>query len=191
MKATGLNITKTHIRRVFKFTEEVVENYPRRLAGTEACKNAAGRIKQEFTEYCDTDSVQVEEFTVHPKSFLKYIPALVVMYFIGAVLLFFGFPLTALIVYGLAIFTFYAQFVRYWELLDTYFPKATGYNVYGSIEPEGEVRQQVIVSAHHDAAYVFQLLAYAPKYYAKLIKAGILLLLLGFLITLVATVLAL
>ncbi|MCJ7515570.1 MAG: M28 family metallopeptidase, partial [Dehalococcoidia bacterium] len=47
------------------------------------------------------------------------------------------------------------------------------------------------VSAHHDAAYVFQLLAYAPKYYAKLIKAGILLLLLGFLITLVATVLAL
>lgn len=189
MKAAGLNISKAHVKRVFKLTDEVVEGYPGRLAGTEACKNAADRIKQEFIKYCDPDSVQVEDFTVHPKSFLKYIPALVVMYFIGAVLLYFGLPLTALIVYGLAIFMFYAQFVRYWELLDSYFPKATGYNVFGSIEPEGEVKQQVVISAHHDAAYVFQLLSYAPKY-ARLISIGILLLLLGFLISLVATVLA-
>jgi aminopeptidase YwaD len=190
MKMPGLNITKTHIGRVFKFTDEVVENYPNRLAGTEACKNTAARIKQEFTKYCDPGSVQVEDFTVHPKSFLKYIPALVIFYFIGAVLLYFGFPLTALVIYGLAIFMFYAQFVRYWELLDPYFPKATGYNVFGSIEPEGTVKQQIVVSAHHDAAYVFQLLAYVPKYYAALINAGILFLLLGFLVSLAATVLA-
>jgi aminopeptidase YwaD len=191
MKTTSLNITKAHVKRAFNFTDEVVEGYPNRLAGTEACKNAADRIKQEFTKSCDPGSVKVDDFTVHPKSFLKYIPALVVMYFIGAVLLFFRLPLTALIVYGLAIFMFYAQFVRYWELLDTYFPKATGYNVFGSIEPEGEVRQQVVVSAHHDAAYVFQLLAYAPKYYAGLINAGTLFLLLGFLVSLVGTILAL
>jgi aminopeptidase YwaD len=189
MKTSSLNITRTHVRRVFNFTNEVVENYPNRLAGTKACKSAADRIKQEFTKHCDPDSVQMEDFTVHPKSFLKYIPALVVLYFIGAVLLYFGFPLTALVVYGLAIFMFYAQFVRYWELLDTYFPKATGYNIFGSIEPEGEVKQQVVVSAHHDAAYVFQLLAYVPKYYAGLINAGILFLLLGFLVSLAATVL--
>jgi aminopeptidase YwaD len=191
MKAPGLNITKTHVHRVFKFTNEVVENYPNRLAGTEACRYAADRIKQEFTKYCDPGSVQVEDFTVHPKSFLKYIPALVVLYFIGAVLLFFGFPLTALIIFAIAVFMLYAQFVRYWELLDPYFPKATGYNVYGAIEPEGEVKQQIIVSAHHDAAYVFQLLARFPKYYAWLINAGMLILLLGFLVSLVATVLTL
>jgi hypothetical protein len=191
MKTPRLNITKAHVRHAFHFTDEVVEGYPNRLAGTEACKNAADRIKQEFIKHCDPGSVQVEDFTVHPKSFLKYIPALVVLYFIGAVLLYFGLPLTALVVYGLAIFMFYAQFVRYWELLDSYFPKATGYNVFGSIEPEGEVRQQVVVSAHHDAAYVFQLLAYAPKYYARLINAGILFLLLGFLVSLIWIVLAL
>lgn len=188
MKTSSLNITKTHVKRVFHFTDEVVESYPGRLAGTEACKNAADRIKQEFTKYCDPGSVQVEDFTVHPKSFLKYIPALVVLYFAGAILLYFGFPLTALVVYGIAIFMFYAQFVRYWELLDTYFPKATGYNVYGSIEPEGEVKQQVVVSAHHDAAYVFQLLAYVPKYYVGLINASILFLLLGFLVSLLGAV---
>jgi aminopeptidase YwaD len=189
MKISSLNMTKTHVRRVFKFTDEIVEGYPNRLAGTEACRNAANRIKQEFIKHCDPGSVQVEDFTVYPKSFLKYIPALVVLYFAGAILLYFRFPLTALVVYGLAIFMFYAQFARYWELLDSYFPKATGYNVFGSIEPEGDVRQQVVVSAHHDAAYVFQLLAHAPKYYAGLINAGILLLLLGFLVSLVDTVL--
>jgi aminopeptidase YwaD len=189
MKAPSLNITKAQVQHVFKFTDEVVQDYPNRLAGTEACRNASDRIKQEFAKYCDPDSVQVEEFAVHPKSFLKYIPALVVLYFIGAVLLFFGFPLTAFLIYAIAIFMFYAQFVRYWELLDAYFPKATGYNIFGSIEPEGEVKQQVIVSAHHDAAYVFQLLARIPKYYAKLIYAGILILLLALLVSLVTTVL--
>jgi aminopeptidase YwaD len=189
MKTKELNITKNHVRHVFKFTGEIVEGYPRRLAGTETCHGAADRIKREFTRYSDPNSVHMEEFTVHPKSFLKYIPALVVLYFIGAVLLFFRFPLSALVVYAVAIFMFYAQFVRYWELLDSYFPKATGYNVYGSIEPEGEVKQQIIISAHHDAAYVFQFLAYIPKHYAKLINAGIIMLLLGFLVSLTATIL--
>jgi len=191
MRTPKLQITKANVRHVFDFTDEIVEGFPNRLTGTEACKNAASRIKQEFTRYCHPDSVQVEDFEVHPKSFLKYIPALVVMYFIGAVLLLFKLPLPALVVYGLAIFIFYGQFARYWELLDPYFPKATGYNVFGSIEPEGEVRQQIVVSAHHDAAYVFQLLARFPRHYARLINLSILFLLLGFLVSLIAAVLAL
>ena len=190
MKTPAINITKTNVNRVFKFTDEVVDNYPNRLAGTEACRQAADRIKEELTRYCDPGSVRVEDFEVHPKSFLKYIPALVVMYFIGALLLFFKFPWPALVVYGLAIFMFYSQFARYWELLDPYFPKATGYNVIGSIEPEDEVKQQIIVSAHHDAAYVFQLLTFLPKWYARLINAGILVLIIGFLVSLAAAVLS-
>ena len=190
MKAPTINITRTNVNRVFKFTDEVVDNYPNRLAGTESCRGAADRIQQEFAKYCDRGSVKVEDFEVHPKSFLKYIPALVVMYFIGAVLLYFGRPWSAFVIFGLALFMFYAQFVRYWELLDIYFHKATGYNVIGSIEPEGEVKQQIIVSGHHDAAYVFQLLTYIPKYYAGLINAGILVLIIGFLVSLVAAVLS-
>ncbi len=190
MGSSGLEITKNHVRRVFAFTDEVVEQYPNRLAGTEACRDAANRIKQEFIKNCDPGSVQVEEFTVHPKSFLKYIPGLVVLYIICSILLYFQFPLPALIGYSLAIFVFYSQFVRYWEVFDPLFPKTTGYNVFGTIEPEGEVRQQVIVSGHHDAAYVFQLIAHVPKYYARFITGGILFLVLGFLVSLVGTILA-
>ncbi len=190
MKSSGLEINESHVRRVFAFTDQVVEQYPNRLAGTEACRDAANRIKQEFIKNCDPGSVQVEEFTVHPKSFLKYIPGLVVLYIICSILLYFQFPLPALIGYSLAIFVFYSQFVRYWEVFDPLFPKTTGYNVFGTIEPEGEVRQQVIVSAHHDAAYVFQLIAHVPKYYARFITGGILFLVLGFLVSLVGTILA-
>jgi hypothetical protein len=190
MKSSGLEINESHVRRVFAFTDQVVEQYPNRLAGTEACRDAANRIKQEFIKNCDPGSVQVEEFTVHPKSFLKYIPGLVVLYIICSILLYFQFPLPALIGYSLAIFVFYSQFVRYWEVFDSLFPKTTGYNVFGTIEPEGEVRQQVIVSAHHDAAYVFQLIARVPKYYARFITGGILFLVLGFLVSLVGTILA-
>lgn len=135
--------------------------------------------------------VHVEEFTIHPKSFLKYIPGLVVLYFVCSALLLLKLPVPALIGYALGIFVFYAQFVRYWELLDPLFPKATGYNVFGSIEPQGEVQQQVIVSGHHDAAYVFQLIAHCPRYYAKLINTGVLFLILGFLVALAETVLSL
>jgi len=184
-----LEINKSHMQHVFDFTDEVVERYPNRLAGTEACRNAANRIKGEFIKNCDPGSVKIEDFTVHPKSFLKYIPGLVVLYFICTTLLFLRLPVPAFIGYTLGIFVFYAQFARYWKLLDPLFPKATGYNIFGSIEPAGKVRQQVIVSAHHDAAYVFQLIARCPKYYAKLINIGILFLLLGFLIALVETVL--
>jgi hypothetical protein len=188
MGNSSLNIDKSHIQHVFDFTDEVVENYPNRLTGTEACRNAANRIKEEFIKNCDPGSVKIEDFTVHPKSFLKYIPGLVVLYFICTVLLYLQLPVPAFIGYALGIFVFYAQFARYWELLDPLFPKATGYNIFGSIEPEGEVKKQVIVSGHHDAAYVFQLIARCPKYYAKLINTGILFLLLGFLVALVETI---
>lgn len=189
MGNSGLEINESHVQRVFDFTDEVIKQYPNRLAGTEACRNTANRVKREFIKNCDPNSVQTEDFTVHPKSFLKYIPGLVALYIISSILLYLQFPLPALIGYSLGIFAFYSQFVRYWEVFDSLFPKASGYNVFGAIEPEGEVRQQVIISAHHDAAYVFQLIARTPKYYAKFINGGILFLGLGFLVSLTGTIL--
>lgn len=189
MANSVLDVNQSHVQHVFDFTNEVVEKYPNRLAGTEACQNAAHRIKEEFVKNCDADSVRIEDFIVHPKSFLKYIPGLVGLYIICSILLYLQFPYLALIGYSLGIFVFYCQFVRYWETFDLLFPKATGYNVFGCIEPEGEVRQQIIVSGHHDAAYVFQLIAHAPKYYSRFITAGIGFLLLGFLVSLIETAL--
>ena len=181
------------VKRAFVFTDEVVENFPGRVAGSEAVREAGLRVKGEFEKYCDPGTVKVDQFDIHPWSFLKYIPGLVALYFGCVVLLYFAPALAWISFAGMALgmLVLYGQFVRYWHLLDPFFPKRQAYNIYGSIEPSGEVKQQVVVSAHHDAAYVFHLLHKAPKYYALLINGGMLFLVLGFLVSLAATVLLL
>jgi hypothetical protein len=174
--------------RAFAFTDEVVERYPGRVTGTTALREAALRIREEFGKYCDAGSARIEEFDVHPGSFLKYLPGLTVLYFAAAVLLYFNLPWPALAAIALAVFAFTGQFLLYWRLLDPLFPKRRGYNVVAGIEPEGEVKQQVIVSAHHDAAYVFHLLARIPRLYFPLMRAGAAVMLLGLLACIAAAV---
>ncbi len=184
-------ITGPDVKRAFAFTDEVVEGYPGHLAGTESCHRVGRRVKQEFEKFCDDGSVKAEEFVIHPWSFLKYIPGLVVVYFICAVLLYFQYPWIAFAGLAVSLFVFIGQFLFYWHLLDPFFPARKGFNISGSIEPEGEVRQQVIVSAHHDAAYAFQILARLPKLYTPLLAGGVSLLVIALLVSLVAAVLSL
>jgi aminopeptidase YwaD len=184
-------VTGEQVSRAFAFTDEVVERYPGRVTGTEALHEAARRIRDEFAQYCDAGSAKIEEFDVHPGSFLKYLPGLTVLYLAAAVLLYFNLPWPALACIALAVLAFTGQFLLYWHLLDPLFPKCRGYNVVASIDPEDEIRQQVIVSAHHDAAYVFHLLARAPRLYFPLMRAGAAVMLLAFLVCLTAASLSL
>jgi aminopeptidase YwaD len=78
--------------------------------------------------------------------------------------------------------------MRYWRLLDPLFPKKRGYNVFGSIEPSGEVKQQIILSGHHDAAYVFHIRERLPKLYVPLRRTGGLLMSIAALISLTAAI---
>jgi aminopeptidase YwaD len=182
-------VTEANVKQAFSFTDEVVNGFPGRITGSEPCRKTGERVKQEFEKFCD--SVRSEEFIVHPWSFLKYIPGLVVLYFICVTLLYFGFAWIAFAGLALGLFVFFAQFGIYWHLLDPLFPSANGYNISGVIEPEGEVRQQVIVSAHHDAAYVFQILARLPKLYFPLMMLGVGLLVISLLLSLGAAVMSL
>jgi aminopeptidase YwaD len=184
-------ISEADVKRAFTFTDEVVEGYPGRLTGTESCRKAGLRVRQEFEKFCDAGSVKSEEFVIHPWSFLKYIPGMVVVYFACAVLLYFQYPWIALAGLAVTLFVFTGQFVFYWHLLDPLFPAQKGFNISGSIEPQGEVKQQVIVSAHHDAAYAFQILTHLPKLYTPLMALGVLLLVVALLVSLVASVLSL
>ena len=130
-------IGQQQVKDAFAFTDEVVEGYPKRLTGTEPCHKAGRRIKEEFEKFCDPGSVRIEEITTHPLSFLKYIPGMVVLYFASMAVLYFvpGLAWVSFAISALCLFVFYGQFLVYWHLLDPLFPKARGYNVYGSIEP--------------------------------------------------------
>ncbi|MGA2367404.1 MAG: M28 family peptidase [Dehalococcoidia bacterium] len=184
-------VNEADVKQAFAFTDEVVDGYPGRITGSESCRKAGQRVKEEFEKFCDKGSVKAEEFTSHPGSLLKYIPGMVIFYLISVVLLNLGFAWIAFAGLAIALFAFIAQFVFYWPLLDPLFPARKGSNISGSIEPEGEVRQQVIVSAHHDAAYVFHILDRLPKLYAPLMALGVLLLVVATLVSLIAAIMSL
>jgi aminopeptidase YwaD len=184
-------ITETDVKQAFMFTDEVVDGFPGRITGSESCRKAGERIKAEFAKYSDPGTAKSEQFIVHPWSFLKYIPGLVVLYFAAMTLLYFGLPWIAFAGLALGLFVFFAQFGLYWHLLDPLFPGAKAYNISGVIEPQGEVKQQIIVSAHHDAAYVFQILSRLPKLYFPLMLMGVGLQVVGLLLSLVAALLSL
>jgi len=57
-------------------------------------------------------------------------------------------------------------------IFDPFFPKVSGTNVYGSIDPEGAVKQQIILCGHHDAAYIFNFMDKSPRLYPLFILAG-------------------
>jgi len=168
-----VKVTRENIDHAFWFTDFIVNNFPRRLAGSVSCLGAGKAIADEFSRTCDKGSVKTEEFTFHPRAFLKYIRFEVVIYLVSIALVFLHKPVIAGVLLSAGICVFVSQFVFYRELFDPFFPKAAGLNVYGSIEPEKEVKQQIILCGHHDAAYVFQYLRFSTKYYPLFIAAGI------------------
>jgi len=181
-------ITKRHIKDIFAFTDDVVRNYPDRLIGTPSCIAAGKRIAEEFEKNCDPGSVKREAFICNPRAFLKYIRPAVICYIFSTICNSFKRPVSALYGYGLAVAMFVSQFAFYKEFFDPFFPKEVGYNVYGSVEPEGEVKQQIILCGHHDAAYVFHYMDKSPKMYPLFLIAGIIPFMLGLLFTLFMTI---
>jgi aminopeptidase YwaD len=178
------------VKEAFAFTDEVVEGCPGRLAGSEACHKAAERIKAELERCCDAGTVKVDTCDIHPQALVKFVPVLAVLYYACITLLYFVPSLAWFSFAGLALglFAFFGQVGMHWHLLDPLFPKKRGYNVYGCIEPSGDVKQQVILSGHHDAAYVFHVRERLPKLYAPLRKAGGVLLVIAVLVTLTAAI---
>lgn len=184
----GIEITPSHVKHTLAFTDEIVRNYPDRLVGTASCTAASQHIAQEFEHSCDSGTVKREEFTCHPKSFLKYIRPAVGAYFASTLATFLKRPLLGLGGLGITLTVFASQFMFYKKLFDPFFPKETGCNVYGVIEPEGEIKQQIILCGHHDAAYVFHFMNFSPRLYPLLIVAGIVPFLLSLLYALIMTV---
>ncbi|MEA2102001.1 MAG: M28 family peptidase [Thermodesulfobacteriota bacterium] len=177
-------ITEKQIKDTFSFTDEIVNDFPGRLIGTNACKGAAKRIAEEFEKNCDPGTVKTESFTCHPKAFLKYIRPAVILYGISTCLALISRPFKAFLGLLVPASAFVSQFALYKEVFDPLFPEEEGVNVYGTIEPEGEVKQQIILCGHHDAAYIFHFMDKSPKMYPYLIVAGVVPMLLGLFFTL-------
>jgi hypothetical protein len=101
------------------------------------------------------DEVRLEPFVCHPAAFLGFIAPACVASIAAAVLLAVGLPAPAAALgLGAAVVTI-AELLLYKELVDRLFPAAEGVNVAARIAPQGEIHQRVLLTAHLDSAWEF------------------------------------
>jgi len=150
-------------------TAHIIKECGPRKAGGDACKKSARMLEEDYGKVAD--KAWKEEFTFHPDAFISFLKIVSVLYAIATVFLMLRWTIPGFFVLLLAVLIAFSQFIMYYQWFDPFFKKAKGYNVIGSIEPEGEVKQQIIVSGHHDSANEFVIIDKFPKLYAPLSAA--------------------
>ena len=177
------NITEENVENVWEFTRLLTEDCYPRLTGTQGCQKSAELIKKSLEMHCD--QVIIQDFTHRPTGFLKFLPWSGGLHLIALLLLFMDLREISLALFALNALIFISQLLFYWGLFDFPFKKEQGNNVIGIIEPNNEVNQQIILSGHYDAPYVFQLLERIPKWYPLIFGLALFSILMGFLGTLI------
>jgi aminopeptidase YwaD len=149
--------------RTLNLTRVLIERFGGRLAGSEACKLTAEALQAEFQHVCGR--AVLERFTTHPDAFTHFYRIDIALYLTGFVLLLLGQPLAAGLVLLFMATAAGLQFGWYFEFYDRLYPKATCYNLTATLEPRGQVTQQLIFSAHHDSANELKFLKKHQKLY--------------------------
>jgi hypothetical protein len=139
--------------RALSRTGQIIDKHGPRLAGSQACLDAAATIRADFAKFCD--EVHTEDFVAHPGAFLGFIKILVSGYVAGVVLLWVNLPLFAWCAQFAAVIITLFEYILYWHFVDWLYPAVTGRNVWGAIEPTGAVQRVVLLSGHHDSAQRF------------------------------------
>jgi len=124
----------------------------------ESCGPAERRLGERLaTLWCDLGhEVRTERFACHPQAFLGCIPITVLLY-LAATVAYWYFPSLCVGLSALAALIIFFELLRYREFVDRFFPRAHGGNVVAVIHPREEVKRRVVVSAHQDSAYEFNL----------------------------------
>lgn len=133
-----------------------------RESGEESERKAQAYVAESMKNVADT--VETEEFELHPKAFVGWELIDVILMTVSAVLLAlsrigaFGqaqMPLTAAatVLTILSIVFFIAEFLLYKPLLDPLFPKRRSCNVVCTRKASGETKRRIIFSGHIDSAY--------------------------------------
>ena len=160
-----------HTQTALENTKLITSKWSSRLAGSQSCLETADHLIKELNSFCD--KVEHQDFEVRPGAFLGYIRINISLYFLALILLVFQQITWAVALSSLSVIITVLQFFIYWEFVDFLFPKKTGRNIIASIEPIKEVKQNIIVSAHHDSAHIFNFLEDNPLTFNKKVRLGL------------------
>jgi hypothetical protein len=158
------DILSQAVRNTLSRTAALIDLYGPRLAGSRSCELAAKEIYADLVSICGHCSL--ETFQTHPGAFMNF-------YKVNTLIFIGGLAAIYLNLAGLAVaaFTFmwiggFLEFGVYRELYDFLYPLKQCQNVHTQLEPQGPVKRQVIISAHHDSAQILNLLSDHQKLYA-------------------------
>jgi aminopeptidase YwaD len=183
------SITDVDAGRALHFVEKVIDACGTRLPGSDGASRAAEMLQGEMAAF---DASGKEEFTFAPEAFMGFFDILVASYVISTILLFLGgaWLYSAAAVLTVGVLAGVVQFIFYWGWFDIFYPKKTGVNVVGIVNPpnETEVKQEVIVCGHHDSAWIVNFLLRRQKLYAVRLILAITAILTTYFMTLVVTI---
>jgi len=154
---------KTYTEEIYEESQKIIDLFGPRLAGTKSALDTADYLYDSVNDYADEASK--EEFYIHQGAFLGWIRILVASYILAIVFLWIDLAYVSVILVGISILILVLQFFLYLPLLDKLYPKKKAKNVVGIVEPKEEVKQQIIVSGHHDSARIFNFFIKQPKLY--------------------------
>ena len=168
-----LVINESDVVETLRFTDKIIQSVGPRLAGTHACDISAEIIHDQLRTSCD--SSKKESFSFHREAFIALMKVFFITYLFTLPAILFGGSWLILGIASLIFGSIFAltEFVFYLTPFDKFFKKHQGYNVSGTIEPIGDVRQQIVISGHHDSAYVFNFFRKFQKFYAYRIFLGL------------------
>lgn len=136
----------------------LIEALLRDIGPRESCSESERRLGRALAaRWQDLGfEVRTEPFTCHPRAFLGFLPVVTLLY-LAAVALYWVWPFATFLLAAVAFAALWFELLRYRELVDPLFPAARGENVVGVIRPAQPVERRVVVSAHQDSAYEFNL----------------------------------
>jgi hypothetical protein len=169
----AVRISDRSVREVLGVVGEIIDRFGPRPAGTAACRRAAADIEARLAPLCDRTGRQ--EFRVHPDSMWSVGVVIAGLYCLSALMMSAG----GAWVWGAAAAS--TASLAYWinesvimvGTFDFLFPGKTGVNVWGIVEPEGELRRQIYVVGHHDSPRVLTFLSGWQRLYAVRIFGAI------------------
>jgi len=146
---------------VLRLTKSLLEWHGPRISGTKQCLDTAHQIEEMLDVHCD--SAAEERFELHPGSMWNLGRIMSAAYFASTVFLIAGCYLISLLLSAFGLFYGITIYIFCGKLFDIFFKKTEGCNAVGIIEPSGDVKQQVIISGHHDSPYTISFLAHLKK----------------------------
>jgi hypothetical protein len=139
--------------RALTRTGEIIEKHGPRVTGSIACLDSCATIRRDFDSFCN--KVQTEDFTAHPTAFLGFIRVLVITYCLGVIFLWVNLPIVGWLSVLFGVVNMLLEYIWYFHFIDWLYPVVPGRNVWGVVEPRGQVERIVVFSGHHDSAHRF------------------------------------